>query len=191
MDDLIGLLIFIIFGVINLLAQSAKKKKQRELGQAPEGSPKPRSTPSSIEEFFEEVAKKFEPQPTELPDWPEDRERPDYAAEQAQFTADIDPEPEPVAEIIPIPVKEEKEVSEPQQQAHHASLKTAMASIPSISSGFSSIRLPSPPGMNQGSGGTINYSLKSKKALRKAIIANVVFSAPRAFDASFENTIAK
>jgi hypothetical protein len=75
-------------------------------------------------------------------------------------------------------------------EAHTASLKSTMAAMPALSSGFNSLRMPSSQ-MKSGNSGSINYSLRNKTELRKAIIANIVFSTPRACDPSFDNTVSK
>jgi hypothetical protein len=189
MDDLIPFLVFIVIALINLVKFVLEKKPK---GPAAPTDKNPEKPPSSLEGFFQKLADQLEPAPTPVPDWPEGYEQPDYIREQEEFEAERDEdlfEPEPVAEIIPMPVMATIRPSVPREQ-HAASLKTAMASIPPLSSGFSSLRMPSSH-MKSGNTGTIHYALRNKKELRKAIIANVVFSTPRACDPSFENTVSK
>ncbi|MDF7806854.1 hypothetical protein P4E94_05340 [Pontiellaceae bacterium B12219] len=158
---------------------------------APAGEKPKKSGPSSLEDFFEKLAGTLEPAPTPVPDWPKGFERPDYIREQEEFeTAETsDSDPEPVAEIIPMPTMENIRKTEP-MELHASSLKTAMAAIPPLSSGFSSLRMPASQ-MKSSNAGTIHYSLRNKAELRKAIIANIVFSTPRACDPSFDNTVSK
>ncbi|HSR88236.1 MAG TPA: hypothetical protein VLL07_04730, partial [Pontiella sp.] len=84
MEDLVPLLIFIVIAVINVLKFQAEKKGK---GKAPSARPAdaPQRQPTSLEEFFEEIARKFEPRPTPQPDWPEGVERPDYMKEMEEF----------------------------------------------------------------------------------------------------------
>ena len=59
-------------------------------------------------------------------------------------------------------------------------------------SGSHGIRIP---GMNafiqSGAIGQADFRIKGKNDLKRAIQAHVIFSPPRAFDLSFDNTIAK
>ena len=55
MEDLFGLIAIIVFAVINMLAQGAKKKRQRESKPAEPGQEAPKTQPSSLEQFFEFV----------------------------------------------------------------------------------------------------------------------------------------
>ncbi|MDF7826276.1 hypothetical protein P4B35_19770 [Pontiellaceae bacterium B12227] len=190
MDDLIPFLVFIVIALINLGKFVLEKKAKGSPPATDEKQPPSRTEPSALEDFFGKLAEKLEPQPTPVPDWPEGYEKPDYLSEQEEYETEQEAfNPEPVAEMIPLPTVQE--APPPPSEIHTTSLKTAMASMPAISSGMGSLRLPSSPGMNSSTGGSIHFSLKSKKALRKAVLANIVFSAPRAFDASFENTIVK
>ncbi|MDF7798909.1 hypothetical protein P4C99_05515 [Pontiellaceae bacterium B1224] len=188
MDDLIPFLIFIVIALINLV-KFVLEKGGKSKPASPTEQPK-KAAPSTLEDFFEKLAGKLEPQPTPVPDWPEGFEQPDYLAEQETYETmqTKQGEPEPTAEIIPIPVIKPVQISK--EETHAASLKTAMAAIPSLASGFSSLRMPSSQ-MKSNNAGSIHYSLRNKAELRKAIIANVVFSTPRACDPSFENTVSK
>lgn len=188
MDDLIPFLIFIVIAVINVgkfvLEKNAKGKPSTP------GEKKPNAQPSGLEDFFEKLASKLEPQPVDLPNWPEGYERPDYVAEQEEYqdAQEEVPEPQPTAQFIPTPVTED--VSTPPAKPHSISLKTAMSAMPPMTSGIGSLQMPSMK-MKSATAGTINYSLRKKSELRKAIIANIVFSTPRACDPSFDNTVSK
>ncbi|MEI6892802.1 MAG: hypothetical protein V5783_11585 [Pontiella sp.] len=188
MDDVLPFLVFIVIALINLVKFMLEKnaKKTAKAPDENQSTPPLASSPSTMQEFFEGIAEKFEPPPIPVPDWAEKEERSAAIPEQIIYA----PPPEPVAEIIPMPVAENRAISSP-PQVEIASFKSTMSTIPSVSSGLRNIRFPSLSGMNNGSGGRINYSLKSKAALRKAILAQIVFSAPRAFDESFKNTIVK
>jgi hypothetical protein len=189
MEDLIPFLIFIVIAVINLV-KFVLEKSAKGAG-TPADKTQERKAPSSLEDFFEKLAGKLEPAPAPLPDWPKGFERPDYLSEQEKFEAAEmeDREPKPMAEIIPMPAMAPLRKVEP-IELHASSMKTAMAAIPPLASGFSSLRMPSSQ-MKSGTAGTIHYSLRKKAELRKAIIANIVFSTPRACDPSFDNTVSK
>ncbi|MDH3981831.1 MAG: hypothetical protein OES84_02900 [Kiritimatiellaceae bacterium] len=192
MDDLIGLIFFVVVAAVNLLAQANKKKKQRE-ALAPEGEEHPRKEPNSIEEFFESLAEKLEPKPTELPEWPKNFERPDYMKEMEEFKT------EPTAEIIPAPEPEQAPAIETKElpafpMSHPpkkiTASKSAMASMPSIVSNSQGMRIASTPMLRSQTGNNLHFSLRKRSELRKAIIANIIFSPPRAYDSTFENTTA-
>jgi len=214
MEELVPLLIFIVIAVVNLLkfaAEKGGKKKRtpppsgaapRERGVAPAGgSLPPKRQPTTLEAFFEEIAEKLEPQPTELPDWPKSRERPNYMKEMEEFQhAQAEAcEEEQIAEIIPMPPPEPipvvrktaADVPEIQSMDQTVSLKSTMKSMPAMLTNSRGMRIASAPILRSSTAGRIHFPLKEMAALRKAIIANIVFSPPRAYDASFDNTIAK
>ncbi len=99
MEDLFPLLIFLVIIAVNVIkffaGKSNPKKPVPQSGEAP-----PKRPASSIEAFFENLAEQMAPKPTELPDWPENRDRPDYVHEMEAFE---EPKEEPPAEIIPPP----------------------------------------------------------------------------------------
>ena len=189
MDDLIPFLVFIVIALINVVKFVAEKNAKGKPA-SPTGQPE-KASPSTLEGFFEKLAEKLEPQPTPVPDWPEGYEQPDYLGEQEAYVAmqhEEQVKSEPVAEVIPMPVIEM--ISAPPAKIQPISLKAAMSAMPPMTSGLGSLQMPSIQ-MKSGSAGSINYSLRNKAELRKAIIANIVFSTPRACDPSFENTNAK
>jgi len=197
MDDLVPFLIFIVVVIINLVKFVAEKGGKKKRAATPSGSAPPKRKPTTIETFFEELAGKLEPRPAEPAGWPEGRERPDYMKEMEEF----EPvqaetyEEERAAEIIPMPSPgfAEPEITIPvvQMSVQTSSLKTAMKSMPSGVASLKSMTIASAPILRSSSAGRINFPLKEKSALRKAIIANLIFSPPRAYDASFDTTIAK
>lgn len=189
MDDLFPFLIFIVIALINLVKFVLDKNAKGKA--APSGEKPKKTAPSTLEDFFEKLASKLEPQPTPVPDWPEGYEQPDYLGEQEAYETmqeKASVQSEPVAEIIPLPVMEK--VSAPSSKIHAVSVKAAMSAMPSLSSGFRSLQMPASH-MKSGNSGTTNYSLRNKAELRRAMIANVIFSTPRACDPSFENTTFK
>ena len=216
MEDLVPLLIFIVIAVVNLLKFAAKKggKKKRtppptgaaprERGVAPNGGSRPpKRQPTTLETFFEEIAEKLEPKPTELPNWPKSRERPDYMKEMVEFettqaeayeeeeTAEIIPMSPPEPEQISVARKAVADVPEVQSMGQTVSLKSAMKSMPAMITNSRGMRIASTPILRSSTAGRTHFPLKEMAALRKAIIANIVFSPPRAYDASFDNTITK
>lgn len=198
MEDLIPLLIFIVIAVINLLKFVAEKSGKKKPAPPPE-TQAPRRAAASIEAFFEDLANKLGPQPTEVPAWPENSEKPDYMKEMEEFEASGDEpyEAKETAEIIPIPQKkvmpsgfsEAAEIPDSMLTGHTTSLKAAMKSMPAMICNTSGMRITSSPFLRTNAAQRIEFSLKEKGALRKAILANLIFSPPRAYDRTFDNTI--
>ena len=193
MEDLVPFLIFIVIAVINVLKFVAKKGKRK--GPVPGSSAEvaPKRQPSSIEEFFEEITAKLEPEPTELPDWPESRERPNYVQEMEEFQQARDfpsePEPEPDPQFQSLENPDEADLQTLEMSEALKSMKQASAG--SLFSGAKAIRLPSIPMMRSSSRGRIDFNLKKRSNLKQAVIANIIFSQPRACDRTFNNTLAK
>ena len=105
MEDLVPLLFFLVIVVVNVLKffiekGGKPKKNQEQSGEAP-----PKRT-SAFESFFADLAEQMAPKPTELAEWPEGIERPDYTQEMEEFqqeqTEEI--EEQTPAEIIPFSV---------------------------------------------------------------------------------------
>lgn len=196
MEDLIGLIVIIVFAVINLLAQAGKKKRPAPPGTAPDPDRgQPRQAPASIEEFFEFLNEKLAPKPTPLPDWPESRPRPDYAREALEFELARSMEfddaegatEEPMAVVPPEPPKPSWGLSGKPQQT--------VADLPKSNgkafAGSHGLRMPSSPLLRSKSAGTLSFNLTKRANLKQAIIANMVFSPPRAYDPHFETTTMK
>ncbi len=191
MDDLIGLIVAIIFVIINIVAQSAKKKANRP-PPVPDGSPKKKAV--SLEEFFGELAKTLQPAEQEMPEWPKGFERPDYAAEAAAYEeaerfAFYDgkkaapspaPPPPPVFKAEPVAVRHIA-VAEPLKYEKPTTAFKAVGGM----------RMPSCPMLRNEGGGHIDFPLKNRDALKRAVIANLIFSPPRAYDTRFENTFSQ
>lgn len=194
MDELGPFLFLLIAGLIqlvNFLVERGKKKRAAE--QQSTGQEEPAKPKSGLEQFFENLAQKLDPnqQQSDLPEWPDGYEKPDYAAEQAAYSEFQEQEEEkPTAEIIPMPepVRVEVRPNEVELEGtQFASLKSAMKAMPALKSSFSS-NMPSTPILKSNAAGSINFSLKNKAELRKAILAKVVLDPPRAYDESFKNT---
>lgn len=195
MEDLVPFLIFIVIALINLAKFLLEKGARGKAPPAvPKSAPLPRK-PGSLETFFESLAEKLEPQPTELPDWPEGYERPDYMKEMEAFEASVQTdEEEPLPEVIPLPVQHPaptlpKNIAGVKSQ--RSALKSALKAMPSLVTGANSMRMKTAPILRSGSVGRIDFPLSNKADLRKAIIANVIFSPPRAYETPFDNGIVK
>lgn len=200
MEDLIPFLIFIVIAVVNLVKFLAEKggRKKKTPSSSDTGTAPPKRRSSTLETFFEDLAAKLEPQPTELADWPENRERPDYMKEMedVESARTEASEKERAAEIIPIPPPEPAwnsmaDMPDIQSASQAETLKMAMKSMPSSITSLKGLRMASTPILRSSSAGRVDFPLDNRAALRKAIIANLIFSPPRVYEASFDNTITK
>ena len=201
MEDLAPLLIFIVIAVINLLKYQAEKKGKGKQPPARPEEARPQRQPSSLEEFFEEIAQKFEPKPTPQPEWPDSIERPDYVQEMEEFErtqAEVFDEEEPVR-VIPTPPKIKpvpvmlQEIPRAVEAKIQMPRKMAAFKLPiqgAVFAGLGGMRINSPILLRSATGKT-DFDLNDRKQLKQAIIASLVLGAPRAYDTSFDNTIAK
>ena len=200
MEDLIPLLIFIVIAIVNVLKQ-INDKRNRQAAEPPEeesaGTVKETNT---LEGFFDDLARKFGPQQQDLPEWPENVERPDYLREMQEYEAgQSDPIQEelPAAPVPPVPevilpeavvVPARKAVVRPRGMAKTPTFKlkaqdTALA-------GLSGAHLPVPPLLRSATGRT-RFEINTRRKLKKALIASMVFGPPRAYEQSFHNTMAE
>ncbi len=196
MEDLLPLLIFIVIAVINALKYLAEKGG----GKAPpKPQPeKPARGPSSLEEFFEDIARKFEPKPRDVADWPQGVERPDYVAEMQTF--ETAPAPDVQAEtaapeMAPAPAPPHRPPPAPQKTPAPIMLgRTQSVKIPAQAAAFasmsSSTRISMQPLLRSATGHT-TFELKNKQQLKQALIAGMIFGTPRAYEQSFNNTMAQ
>lgn len=147
MEDLFPLLIFLVIVAVNAIKFFAERGRKKPAPQSGDAPPK---RPSAFETFFEGLAKQMEPKTTELPDWPENRERPDYAQEMEEFEHPRAEEESPA--IIP-PMKPPASPSP--------------VVIPRV--------------------GT-RLRIQGRENLKRAMLAHIVFSPPRALDPKFSKT---
>ena len=151
-----------------MLAQSAKKKRQQEAKSTTTGNETPKAKPSSLEQFFENLAEKLEPKEPDMPSWPAGYEKPDYMQEQKEFetakTEDSAPPP------VPAPAVMIQDILEAAPEIPRVSMKAAVKSIPSALS-KSMISIPSTPIFRSkaGSGKGYTVSLRKKSVVMKLL----------------------
>ncbi len=148
MEDLFPLVIFLVIVGVNVFkffAEKGKAQPTQEEGQSPV-----QKRPSVLESFFENLAEQMAPRPTELPPWPEGRERPNYLHEREE-------------------VKEE-EITESYFDEAPESLVPKKTNPPGHT----------PPSIQMAQ--RYGFQIKSKNALKQAMIAHIIFSPPKAFD---------
>ena len=105
MEDLVPLLFFLVIVVVNVLKFFIEKGGKAKKSPEQSGAVPPKR-PSAFETFFTDLAEQMAPKPTELADWPEGVERPDYTQPMEGFQPELTEEPEAQlpAEIIPFQV---------------------------------------------------------------------------------------
>lgn len=189
MEDLVPFLIFLIIVAVNVVKFLAERGKRKpSSGKAEPQPPQPKRATSSLETFFEDLAKQMAPKPPEIPDWPEGHERPDYVQEMETFEPTRGEEfgEEQTAEIIPFsppePVARARETTAPATVQRQTTTKPML-------SGSQGMRMPS---MNRGGNRQRSgFRIKGRESLKQAMIAHIVFSPPRAYDLSFDQTITR
>jgi len=195
MEDLIPFLIFIVIAAVNLAKFVTEKKAKPGQPKTQQDRPKPARSPSSIEEFFEEMARRLGPAPREMPDWPEEVERPDYVGEMEAYEegepvqkakpAAFVPKAAEPAMVMIAPIRDLKDGQAPLAVPKTFTLKMTPQS--KALAGMSGLRISSPP-LLRSAGGHTRFELKTPAQLKQALIASMVFGPPRAYDISFDNT---
>jgi len=196
MEDLVPLIFFLVIVLANGLKYLFEKNARKRAKEAPQEEGQPPRKPKSIEAFFEGLAEQVAPKPATVPDYVKEREAFEHAQAE-EWAAEEDME---TAAFIPLPEVEPppqiSKAAEPEAFTQAAGntiltqspLKTSTALL----SGSREIRIPGlSPYVRIDASSRVEFSLKGKKKLKQAIIANIIFSPPRALDRSFDNTIAK
>ncbi len=183
MDDLIPFLIFVAVALINLIKTAIERSgaKSAPLPTPRKATPSPQESPTTLEEFFETISDQFgiEEEAEEEDDFFEPQE-PTIFKETAPS---IEPTPAP---IISLP----SEKASPTEQAnmHKKAIGTAMKSMPNTLLSFDAMKLPAIPLLYGAQKKTLNFPLRNRNVFKNAIIANIVFSPPRAYDSEYKNT---
>ena len=190
MEDIVPLIFFLVIVVVNgikfLITRAGKKASSGNAPDTEKTAPKPSSP---FDQFFEKIAEQLEPKPQPEPDLPEEFVRPDYAREMAEYEQEQVEEPLQPAVYIPELVSEATPL--PKQHA------PAIVQIPTqkLQTSFSSSHGIRMPGMNAfiqtGNKTKSDFRIEGNQDLRRAMLAHVIFSPPRALDLSFDNTIAR
>lgn len=205
MEDLVPLIFFLVIILVNgfkyLVERSARKRARDQLDQ-PGGQPQREQSP--FDKFLEDLAEQMAPKPAPVPDWPEGRKRPDYMREMENFErSQVDdwimeeeeveePAAMPVAETQSTPVVMRKVERASASQRTKATIQSPLQASKALLTDSWEIRMPGfNPFPRTGDTRDTDFSLKEKGDLKQAMMAHIVFSAPRALDRSFDNTIAK
>jgi len=216
-DDIIPFVVIVIFIIVRLAGFIQKSKEgKKPQGPQPARPPRPEQhAPSTLEDFFKQLAG----EPVQPPEpAPSTLKRPDYIKEMEEFNLlqAEEIEEEVIVESIPAPEIEppvqptasndwEKVSKDRQRESRSASTwsreKTETKKIQSLESikqthallsGAHGLKMPGGnPFRIASKTGKPLIDLKDQTILKRAMLSHIVFSPPRAYDLSFDNTIAK
>ena len=175
-DDLIPFLIFIGVALINLI-KTAIERGGAKLAP-PSNTKKDNSSPkraiNTFEDFIDEISEQFS-----------NDEKIDKQNQQEIISEDIH-ENENLSPVPTIKIEEKEEIII--ENIQKEVLGTAMKSIPNALLGAKTIKTPAIPLLPNTQKGNLIFPIQDRKTFKNAIIANVIFSSPKAYDTTFENT---
>ena len=175
-DDLIPFLIFIGVALINLI-KTAIERGGAKLAP-PSNTKKDNSSPkrpiSTFEDFIDEISEQFS-----------NDEKIDNQYQQDIISEDIH-ENENLSPVPTIKIEEKEEIII--ENIQKEALGTAMKSIPNALLGAKTIKTPAIPLLPNTQKGNLIFPIQDRKTFKNAIIANIIFSSPKAYDTTFENT---
>ncbi len=175
-DDLIPFLIFIGVALINLI-KTAIERGGAKLAP-PSNTKKDNSSPkrpiSTFEDFIDEISEQFSND-----EKIDNQYKQDIISEDIHENENLSPVP-----TIKIEEKEEIIIENIQKEA----LGTAIKSIPNALLGAKTIKTPAIPLLPNIQKGNLIFPIQDRKTFKNAIIANIIFSSPKAYDTTFENT---
>ncbi|MCF7849046.1 MAG: hypothetical protein K9M45_09365 [Kiritimatiellales bacterium] len=199
-DDILPVIVVVIFMVVRLAAFIQKGKEGKTQPARP---PRPaRRSPTTLEDFFRELS--GEPVQPPKPE-PAAFVRPDYLREMDEFDRLQMEEPEEEAMAVSRPALEIQPPLQPAASNQWNDVSNDWKPEP--------IKIQSLKGLKQASGlltsshglkmpagnpfriasktGKPGIDLKEPGNLKRAMLSHIVFSPPRAYDLSFDNTIAQ
>lgn len=182
MDDLIPFLIFVGVALINLIKTAIERSGAKSAPRpAPrKATPSTQESPTTLEEFFETISDQFgiEEEEAEEEDFFETQE-PSILKE----TTVVEPSPAPIVSLS-------SEKTSPTEHAilHKKAIGTAMKSMPNTLLSFDAMKLPAIPLLSAKHQDTLDFPLQDRKTFKNAMIANIIFSPPRAYDSEYKNT---
>lgn len=175
-DDLIPFLIFIGVALINLI-KTAIERGGAKLAP-PSNTKKDNSSPkraiNTFEDFIDEISEQFS-----------NDEKIDKQNQQEIISEDIY-ENENLSPVPTIKIEEKEEIII--ENIQKEALGTAIKSIPNALLGAKTIKTPAIPLLPNTQKGNLIFPIQDRKTFKNAIIANIIFSSPKAYDTTFENT---
>ena len=175
-DDLIPFLIFIGVALINLIKTAIERggAKLAPPSNANKNTSSPKRPINTFEDFIDEISEQFS-----------NDEKIDKQNQQEIISEDIH-ENENLSPVPTIKIEEKEEIII--ENIQKEALGTAMKSIPNALLAAKTIKTPAIPLLPNTQKGNLIFPIQDRKTFKNAIIANVIFSSPKAYDTTFENT---
>ena len=174
-DDLIPFLIFIGVALINLIKTAIERggAKLAPPSNTNKNTSSPKKAINTFEDFIDEISEQFS-----------NDEKIDKQNQQEIISEDIY-ENENLSPVPTIKIEEKEEIIENIQKE---ALGTTIKSIPNALLGAKTIKTPAIPLLPNTQKGNLIFPIQDRKTFKNAIIANIIFSSPKAYDTKFENT---
>ena len=175
-DDLIPFLIFIGVALINLI-KTAIERGGAKLAPPPntnKNTSSPKRPINTFKDFIDEISEQFS-----------NDEKIDNQYQQEIISEDIH-ENKNLSPVSNIKTEEKEEIII--ENIQKEALGKAIKSIPNALLGAKTIKTPAIPLLPNTQKGNLIFPIQDRKTFKNAIIANVIFSSPKAYDTTFENT---
>ena len=178
MDEIIPFLIFVAFTIFEAIR--GRKKKKSRLKKA-ESTPKEDSvTTEKTSDFLEGFLSSF-PFSEEISDTKMD----DFIEEEIQE--------EPIVSQFEEVVENSYETKAPTNTLdliveHREDISSSFKAVPLKLLSLKNLQMSYIPIASNAEKKSIDFSLKNKKAVKQAIIANLIFNRPRAYDSNFDSS---
>ena len=175
-DDLIPFLIFIGVALINLIKTAIERGGTKSVppSNANKNTSSPKRPINTFEDFIDEISEQFS-----------NDEKIDNQYQQDIISEDIH-ENENLSPVPTIKIEEKEEIII--ENIQKEALGVAIKSIPNALLGAKTIKTPAIPMLPNTKKGNLIFPIQDRKTFKNAIIANVIFSSPKAYDTTFENT---
>jgi len=183
MDEIIPFLLFVAFTIFEAIRGRKKKKNRlKKTKVIPDRKPVLEESPKSTrtDDFLEGFLSSFP--------FSEDNTEPkidDFIDEEIQEESIINP----LEEIV----ENSFETKEPLNNIdliaeHRKEISSSFKAVPLKLLSLKNLQMSYIPIASNAEKKSIDFSLKNKKAVKQAIIANLIFNRPRAYDSDFDNS---
>ena len=183
MDEIIPFLIFVAFTIFEAIRGRKKKKSRLKKGKF---TPKEESVttenvkPAKTSDFLEGFLSSF-PFSEEIPDTKMD----DFIEEEIQE--------EPIVSQLEEVVENPNQTETPSNNfdlilENREEISSSFKAVPLKLLSLKNLQMSYIPIASNAEKKSIDFSLKNKKAVKQAIIANLIFNRPRAYDNNFDSS---
>jgi hypothetical protein len=183
MDEIIPFLIFVAFTIFEAIRGRKKKKsrlKKAESNQKEDSVTTENVKPAKTSDFLEGFLSSF-PFSEEISDTKMD----DFIEEEIQE--------EPIVSQLEEVVENSYETKAPTNNLdliveHREDISSSFKAVPLKLLSLKNLQMSYIPIASNAEKKSIDFSLKNKKAVKQAIIANLIFNRPRAYDSNFDSS---